>query len=105
MPIVKMSVKRERGIDSLEEAISKLFFKGNLQGDDLTYVSNARHIQLLKEAEKCIDEAVEAVCSGLPVDMVAFDLRRSWELLGEITGETVSEDLLDQIFSRFCLGK
>lgn len=105
MPIVKMSVKKERGIDSLEEAISQLFFEGTFQGDDLTYVSNARHIQLLKEAELCIDEAIEAVGNGLPVDMVAFDLRRSWELLGEITGETVSEDLLDQIFSRFCLGK
>jgi tRNA modification GTPase len=104
-PLVTMSIKNEKGIDHLEEAIAQLFFAGQLQSDDLTYVSNARHIQLLKEAQHSIDEAREACEMGLPVDMIAFDLRRCWELLGEITGETVSEDLLDQIFSRFCLGK
>lgn len=104
-PIVTMSIKQEKGIESLEEAIAKLFFEGQLQSDDLTYVSNARHIQLLKEAKNSIQEANESCDNGLPVDMIAFDLRRCWELLGEITGETVSEDLLDQIFSRFCLGK
>ncbi len=104
-PLVTMSIKNEKGIEVLEEAIAKLFFEGQLQSDDLTYVSNARHIQLLKEAKGSIEEASESCDHGLPVDMIAFDLRRCWELLGEITGETVSEDLLDQIFSRFCLGK
>lgn len=105
LPLVKMSIKNEKGIDSLEEGIAKLFFAGQLHGDDMTYVSNARHIQLLQNAKESIEEAIEATENGMPVDMVAFDLRRTWELLGEITGETVTEDLLDQIFSRFCLGK
>ncbi|WCK54521.1 tRNA uridine-5-carboxymethylaminomethyl(34) synthesis GTPase MnmE [Aneurinibacillus sp. Ricciae_BoGa-3] len=105
LPLVTMSVKQEEGIDQLEEAIARMFFSGQIQNDDLTYVSNARHIQLLKEASAAIGEAYEAVESGLPVDMVAFDIRRSWELLGEVVGDTVSEDLIDQIFSQFCLGK
>lgn len=104
-PFVTMSIKTEKGIEDLEEAIATLFFEGQLQSDDLTYVSNARHIKLLKEAKSSIEEAGESCENGFPVDMIAFDLRRCWELLGEITGETVSEDLLNQIFSRFCLGK
>lgn len=105
IPLVTISVKEEQGIEQLEEAIASLFFAGSVQGDDLTYVSNARHIQLLNEAHKTIGEAIEAVENGLPVDMVAFDIRRTWELLGEVVGDAVSDDLIDQIFSQFCLGK
>jgi tRNA modification GTPase len=105
LPLVTISVKEERGIEQLEEAIASLFFAGSVQSDDLTYVSNARHIQLLREAQKTIGEAIDAVESGLPVDMVAFDIRRTWELLGEIVGDAVSDDLVSQIFSQFCLGK
>ncbi|SDK18511.1 tRNA modification GTPase trmE [Aneurinibacillus migulanus] len=105
LPLVTISVKEEKGIERLEEAIASLFFAGSVQSDDLTYVSNARHIQLLNEAHKTIGEAIEAVESGLPVDMVAFDIRRTWELLGEVIGDAVSDDLIDQIFSQFCLGK
>jgi tRNA modification GTPase len=105
LPLVTISVKEEKGIEQLEEAIASLFFAGSVQSDDLTYVSNARHIQLLNEASRTIGEAIEAVESGLPVDMVAFDIRRTWELLGEVVGDAVSDDLIDQIFSQFCLGK
>jgi len=105
LPLVTISVKEEKGIEQLEEAISSLFFAGSVQSDDLTYVSNARHIQLLNEAHRTIGEAIDAVESGLPVDMVAFDIRRTWELLGEVVGDAVSDDLVSQIFSQFCLGK
>ncbi len=105
LPLIMMSVKEEEGVERLEEAIARLFFAGSIQSDDLTYVSNARHIQLLNEASRTIGEAIDAVEAGMPVDMVAFDIRRTWELLGEVVGDTVSEDLLDQIFSQFCLGK
>ncbi|WCN39647.1 tRNA uridine-5-carboxymethylaminomethyl(34) synthesis GTPase MnmE [Aneurinibacillus uraniidurans] len=105
MPIVMMSIAKEEGIERLEEAIASKFFSGSIQSDDLTYVSNARHIQLLREASQVIGEAIEAVESGLPVDMVAFDIRRTWELLGEVIGDTVSDDLISQIFAQFCLGK
>ncbi|WP_027415070.1 tRNA uridine-5-carboxymethylaminomethyl(34) synthesis GTPase MnmE [Aneurinibacillus terranovensis] len=103
--VVTISVKMEEGVDKLEDAIARMFFSGSIQSEDLTYVSNARHIQLLHEASQTIGEAIDAVESGMPVDMVAFDIRRTWELLGEVVGDTVREDLIDQIFSQFCLGK
>ncbi|MBO8172172.1 MAG: tRNA uridine-5-carboxymethylaminomethyl(34) synthesis GTPase MnmE [Bacillaceae bacterium] len=104
-PLIKISVKNEEGIEQLEETIQDLFSTGTFQAADLTYVSNSRHVSLLKQALSSINEAIEAVQSGVPVDMIAFDIKRSWELLGEIIGEEVHEDLIDQIFSQFCLGK
>jgi len=105
VPIITASVKEERGIDELEEAIADLFFKGQIMQEDQTYVSNARHIALLKEAIQSIDEFRDSIDSGMPVDISAFDLKRTWELLGEIIGDTASDSLLNQIFSQFCLGK
>jgi tRNA modification GTPase len=103
--LVLTSVTEERGIDELEQAIAQLFFRGQVLQEDQTYVSNARHIASLKQAITAMDEFRGGIESFMPVDMAAFDLKRSWELLGEITGETAKEDLLDQIFSQFCLGK
>jgi tRNA modification GTPase len=105
VPMITTSVKEEQGIDDLEQAIASLFFKGELMHEDQTYVSNARHIALLKQSIGSIDEFQTAIEEGMPVDMAAFDLKRTWELLGEITGDTAGEDLLDQLFSQFCLGK
>ncbi|MEC2075606.1 tRNA uridine-5-carboxymethylaminomethyl(34) synthesis GTPase MnmE [Metabacillus fastidiosus] len=104
-PVVTTSLLEEKGIDELEEAISTLFFQGNVQSGDLTYVSNSRHISLLTEAEKAIDDALTGVHSGVPIDIVQIDLTRCWELLGEIIGDAVHESLIDQLFSQFCLGK
>ncbi len=104
-PLIEMSVKEEKGIERLEQTIVDLFSSGKLQGDDLTYVSNSRHISLLEQALHSIDQAIDAVQNDVPVDMVAFDIKAGWEYLGEIIGEEVREDLIDQIFSQFCLGK
>jgi tRNA modification GTPase len=103
--LILTSVTEEQGIEELEKAIAQLFFKGQVLQDDQTYVSNARHIASLKAAIIAMDEFRQGIEFLMPVDMAAFDLKRSWELLGEITGETAKEDLLDQIFSQFCLGK
>jgi tRNA modification GTPase len=89
----------------LEEAISSLFFEGSIESGDLTYVSNARHIALLNRALGTIEEVIEGVEMGTPIDIVQIDLTRTWELLGEIVGESVHESLIDQLFSQFCLGK
>ncbi|GAB7388499.1 tRNA uridine-5-carboxymethylaminomethyl(34) synthesis GTPase MnmE [Bacillaceae bacterium] len=105
VPVVMTSAKNEEGIDRLEEAIADMFFGGEIEGGDLTYVSNARHISLLKQASRSLQDAIAANENSVPVDMVAIDIKRAWELLGEIIGDAVSEDLLDQIFSQFCLGK
>ncbi|CAM5798106.1 MULTISPECIES: tRNA uridine-5-carboxymethylaminomethyl(34) synthesis GTPase MnmE [Brevibacillus] len=104
-PLIMTSAKEETGIDLLEKAIADLFFSGRVQQDDLTYVSNARHIQLLRQAEQAIDDAVNGIEDRMPVDMVQIDIKKAWELLGEVIGESVGEDLIDQIFSQFCLGK
>ena len=73
--------------------------------NDMSYVSNVRHIQLLKEAKQALQEAEEGLEMGVPIDMVQIDVTRTWELLGEIIGDTASDALIDQLFSQFCLGK
>ncbi|MEI2401021.1 tRNA uridine-5-carboxymethylaminomethyl(34) synthesis GTPase MnmE, partial [Paenibacillus phytohabitans] len=104
-PIVSTSLLEEKGVDDLEIAISSLFFTGNVEANDLTYVSNSRHIALLTQAKKSIEDAISGVESDLPIDMVQIDLTRTWELLGEIVGDAVHESLINQLFSQFCLGK
>ncbi|MFD3450509.1 tRNA uridine-5-carboxymethylaminomethyl(34) synthesis GTPase MnmE [Microbacteriaceae bacterium 4G12] len=104
-PIIATALIEEQGVDELEQAIASLFFEGSIEASDMTYVSNARHIGLLTQAEKTIAEAIEAIHGGMPIDMVQIDLTRTWEILGEITGDTVHESLIDQLFSQFCLGK
>ncbi|QUL55037.1 tRNA uridine-5-carboxymethylaminomethyl(34) synthesis GTPase MnmE [Paenibacillus tritici] len=103
--IVPMSVLEEEGLDKLEEAISALFFGGKLESGDLTYVSNVRHIALLKKAHRSLQDAYEAAEMLIPIDMIQIDVRLAWEQLGEIIGDTAADSLLDQIFSQFCLGK
>ncbi|CAM4381564.1 tRNA modification GTPase [Bacillus manliponensis] len=103
--IITTSLIEEKGVDELEKAIAELFFEGAIESADMTYVSNARHIGLLTQAEKTIGDAIEAIYNGVPIDMVQIDLTRTWEILGEITGDTVHESLIDQLFSQFCLGK
>lgn len=104
-PLVMTSALQDRGIDLLEEAIAKIFFSGRAEQSDMTYVSNARHIHLLRMAETAIDEAIVAIEDRMPVDMVQIDIKKAWELLGEVIGDSVADDLIDQIFSQFCLGK
>lgn len=96
---------KQEGINQLELQIRDLFFGGDVQNQDMTYVSNSRHISLLKQARNAIQDAIDAAESGIPMDMVQIDLTRTWELLGEIIGESASDELIDQLFSQFCLGK
>ncbi|UXR75011.1 tRNA uridine-5-carboxymethylaminomethyl(34) synthesis GTPase MnmE [Staphylococcus sp. IVB6238] len=104
-PLIETSMQTQQGIDALELQIRDLFFDGSIQNQDMTYVSNSRHISLLKQAKQTIQDAIEAAEAGIPMDMVQIDLTRTWELLGEIIGESASEELIDQLFSQFCLGK
>ncbi|CAH2714642.1 tRNA modification GTPase MnmE [Neobacillus rhizosphaerae] len=103
--IVTTSLLEDQGVDELEEAIAALFFAGSLEAGDMTYVSNSRHIALLHQSLQVIEEAIEGVEIGTPIDIVQIDLTRTWELLGEIIGDSVHESLIDQLFSQFCLGK
>lgn len=103
--IVTTSLLQEEGIAELEEAVAALFFEGQIEAGDLTYVSNARHIALLHQAQATVEDALAAAQAGVPVDMVQIDVTRTWEILGEIIGDTVQESLINQLFSQFCLGK
>lgn len=103
--IVTTSLLQEEGVMELEEAIAALFFEGQIESGDLTYVSNARHIALLHQAQATVEDALDAARAGVPVDMVQIDVTRTWEILGEIIGDTVQESLINQLFSQFCLGK
>ncbi|MER1987763.1 MAG: tRNA uridine-5-carboxymethylaminomethyl(34) synthesis GTPase MnmE [Solibacillus sp.] len=103
--IVTTSMATEEGVVELEEAIAALFFEGQVESGDLTYVSNARHIALLHQAKTTVQDALDAAEMGVPVDMVQIDVTRTWEILGEIIGDTMQESLINQLFSQFCLGK
>ncbi|MFF2178666.1 tRNA uridine-5-carboxymethylaminomethyl(34) synthesis GTPase MnmE [Lysinibacillus sp. NPDC058147] len=103
--VVTTSLLQEEGIAELEEAIAALFFEGQIEAGDLTYVSNARHIALLHQAQATVEDALAGAQAGVPVDMVQIDVTRTWEILGEIIGDTVQESLINQLFSQFCLGK
>ena len=89
--LVTTSLLKEEGVDELEEAIAGLFFEGNIEAGDFTYVSNARHIALLHNAKATIEDAIGAAEAGVPVDMIQIDVTRTWEILGEIIGDTVKK--------------
>jgi len=103
--VVPMSVKEGAGLEELGQAIVALFFSGKLEGNEEAFVSNARHAALLKQAEQALVDAIQSTEAGVPIDIVQIDVRLAWERLGEITGDTAGESLIDQIFSQFCLGK
>jgi tRNA modification GTPase len=104
-PFVTISLKEEKGIEQLEQAMAALFFQGKVDVMEGTYVSNVRHIHLLESAKASIFEVIAGIDAGVPLDMVEIDLKNAWQFLGEVIGEAVAEDLIDQIFSQFCLGK
>ncbi|KMK77898.1 tRNA uridine-5-carboxymethylaminomethyl(34) synthesis GTPase MnmE [Alkalihalobacillus pseudalcaliphilus] len=104
-PLVTTSLIEDSGVEDLEQAIASLFFSGGLEAEDVTYVSNSRHIALLEQSKSTIEDAMAAIDMGVPIDLVQIDVTRTWELLGEIIGDSVQDSLLDQLFSQFCLGK
>ncbi|MEI3611107.1 tRNA uridine-5-carboxymethylaminomethyl(34) synthesis GTPase MnmE [Pseudogracilibacillus sp. SO30301A] len=103
--VISMALINDKGIDDLESSLSKLFFSKNIQTDDITYVSNIRHIHLLKQSKQALEDAMKALELDMPLDIIQIDVTRTWEFLGEIVGDTASESLIDQLFSQFCLGK
>jgi tRNA modification GTPase len=104
-PIIITSLLEEDGVDKLEQAIADIFFAGEIETDDLTYVSNVRHIQLLNQSLQALKDALNGLEIGVPIDIIQIDVTRTWEFLGEIIGDTASDGLIDQLFSQFCLGK
>lgn len=103
--IVKVSALEDIGIENLKEKIKDIFNLGKIETENMTYLSNARSISLLEKSLMMLNDIIENINLDLPIDMIEIDLRAVWETLGEIIGATYDEELLDQLFSRFCLGK
>ena len=99
------NILKNKGIDVLKQRIIEIFNLGNLETKDLTYLSDARSIALLKKSLSYIENAIFSIQQKEPIDIVEFSIKDAWETLGEIIGETYKEELIDELFSRFCLGK
>ncbi|MCB4974836.1 tRNA uridine-5-carboxymethylaminomethyl(34) synthesis GTPase MnmE [Streptococcus mutans] len=103
---IKISVIKNQNIDVIEERINKLFFdNASIVEKDATYLSNARHISLIEKALKSLQAVNDGLELGMPVDLLQVDMTRTWEILGEITGDAAPDELITQLFSQFCLGK
>ena len=103
--IIKISALNNKGIEQLKEKIIEMYDLDKIESKDATYLTNARGLSLLKQAKEVIKEVNKGINNQQPIDMIEIDLKRIWELLGEITGETYQEELINQLFSQFCLGK
>ena len=102
---IEISAKENIGIEKIKDEIKRLFNLGELEASDLTYMSKARSISLLGKSLNNINDAISEINNNSPIDIVEFHLKDAWNNLGEIIGETYTDELLDELFSRFCLGK
>ncbi len=104
-PVVAISAKEEQGIDDLEQQIKDMFFDGELSFNDEIYITNLRHKTALEEAKKSLELVEDSIEMQMPEDFYSIDLMNAYEALGSIIGEAVGEDLVNEIFSKFCTGK
>ena len=102
---IKISIKNDVGIDKLRNKIKEMFNLEKIEQNDFTYLSSARSISLLKKSLKSLKDIRRGIENELPIDMIEIDLKQMWSTLGEIIGETYTDELIDQLFSQFCLGK
>ena len=103
--IIRTNTVDLNGLDELKDKIVELFNLEELTKEDYKYLNNVRQISLIKEAKDILLEALSGINNATPVDLVEIDIKRAWEKLGEIIGATYTDELLDQLFSQFCLGK
>lgn len=104
-PVITISAKDKTGIDVLEEEIKKMFFAGDISFNDEVYITNIRHKKALEDAKKSLAQVKESIEMQMPEDFYSIDLTSAYESLGSITGESMGEDLVNEIFSKFCTGK
>jgi len=103
--IINISAKNKEGIEELAKAVKQLFINEKLLNSERAMLSNVRHIGKFKEVLQALNDAKKAALDQIPIDFVEIDLRKAWANLGEITGQSSNEDLLDHLFANFCLGK
>ena len=103
--ILSVSAKHKEGIDDLESTIEEMFFHGKIQMNDEIYITNTRHKALLQEVKNSLVLVEQSIADGMPEDFYSIDLMNAYEALGRIIGEAVEDDLVNEIFSKFCMGK
>jgi len=103
--IISISVLQNQGLDDIIDKINSLFFEGHLNVTDELIINNVRHKNLLIKAKKSIYEVLISIENSMPIDFIEIDLKQAMESLGFIVGKSVSDDLVDKIFSEFCIGK
>ena len=104
-PVIPISAKEEQGIDRLEQTVKDMFYDGNLSFNDQIYITNMRQKAALSEALESLKQVMTSIQNQMPEDFFSIDLMNAYEELGSITGESVGEDLVNEIFSKFCMGK
>ena len=105
MPVIAISARQEQGVEILEEQIKSMFFAGELSFNDEVYITNVRHKTALEEAYQSLTMVEKSIAMEMPEDFFSIDLMNAYEALGRIVGESVGEDLVNEIFSKFCMGK
>ena len=103
--VIRVSAAEGAGLDELEAEIVRLVYDGDVSPKENAFLQNVRQGELLEKARRLSEEALQTIEAELPPDFIVVDLRSVWEVLGEISGDTVGEDIIDQIFSKFCIGK
>lgn len=103
--IIHTSISKNEGIDKLEDIIEEMFLSSEVKITDSIIITNVRHRDQLLKAKSNIEDALNSLESNMPLDCIEVDIKGCWENLGEITGDTVGEDIIDKIFSEFCIGK
>ncbi len=105
VPFVSISTLTGAGLDAIEDALAEIAFAGRMLHTESVLVTNIRHQEALRHASEQLVAALDSLARDLPLDFVSIDLRAAYDALGEVTGETANDDLLNQIFSKFCIGK
>ena len=104
-PVISISAKEKTGMEQLEQTLKTMFFHGNLEFNDEVYITNVRQKQALEEAKESLKQVRNSIDMGMPEDFYSIDLMSAYEALGRITGESVEDDLVNEIFGKFCMGK
>ena len=105
IPVIEISAKEEKGIDRLEEIVKEMFYHGEISFNNEIYITNIRHKTALERAKDSLMKVIESIENDMPEDFYSIDLMDAYETLGSITGEMVGEDVVNEIFSKFCMGK
>lgn len=105
LPLLSISASTGAGMGELKDAMLSLALQQGLTAAQSALLANTRHIELVRQSREALQRALDTIEAGMPVDCAIVDIREAWELLGSITGDTVHDDIIEEIFSRFCLGK